>query len=320
MGGYRFDWLAAQISRSETRWGRGLRQAAVLGLAASGLGARRARAQESEPTPSGVPIRVAPQPTPTPERPDAFAVPPTPTVPSSVPREETPTPALVSPPPPPTPTPVQVEEQPGQAEPSIFDPFNPFCRPGPFGPWYPVVAPPDVTAASGIRWYGLQLDDADNTLTAAAFDQDGEELSRGEVRRDGGGAYSWSLSGSEARIEASFAVEGDGAAGRIVGEIGGEPFTLSLGGEAQPQLDMSAAVPLEDAEQRLVGQWLAVNPKFETLFDAFASGDGSPAASPIKCFASGFLLPAAIIGCGASPFGCVGVGVFGGYIWNNCTD
>ncbi len=171
-------------------------------------------------------------------------------------------------------------------------------------------------AITGIRWYGLQPDMANGILSASAFGDGGDELSRGQVNRDSSGAYNWSLSDGQARIEASFSLQTDGEEGTIVGEVADTPYILTVTG----QLEMDEPVSLGDAEQRLVAQWSAVIPKMEVLFDVFSTGSSSPSASPEKCFTSGFLLPLSIITCPVSGLGCAAAGIFGGYIWKFCTD
>ena len=287
-------------------------------LAAIGLGGKPARAfAQVDPTETPEPQRVAAPPSPTPGT-NVIAAPPTATQPPSVPPTATqpslaqPSIATSTPVPPPTELPPErqpVATEPPATEPVLAQPetavedtcppYNPFgwlCWPGPDGPWFPVFPSPELTAATGIAWYGVRADDpfaGDDVATgwhleSVAWTVAGEEVSRCTVDVDTDG-HRWLLADGQARLAGTFAVGRD-AAGQpeLAGAINDQPYTLALGGRAQ-EAGTAPAVSLEPAQEALVMQWLPLMHDVGGLLDIAASGEGGELQGEGRCAVAGFL-------------------------------
>lgn len=229
----------------------------------------------------------------------------------------------------PTPTPqAKIVNQPDSTDQSLPGPtgdnlFDWLCAPGPFGPWHPLIAPPEVTALTDIRWYGLQMDDANKVMTTTAFHRDGQEISSGVVRRGPRGEVQWAFSGDSTRVEGSFSVEpaGSGAI-RIAGEIADHRLRIVVANDGTAKIEGAEVPRLDTDQERLLAQWSLIAPKLEGLLDVIAApDDGSSVAGPTGCFVSGMILAPSLVSCAfGGLLGCAGVVVSGGYILNNCED
>jgi hypothetical protein len=200
------------------------------------------------------------------------------------------------------------------------DPWNWLCGSGPYGPWYPILAPSDLTAASGIRWYGVDLD-AEEGLAAVGFDQDGQEVSRFEARA-GDVGQRWFLSDASTRIDGRLSIDRTSAGEiNVSGNINDSEFGGALNRDGPPDPSLDGPIEIDPDQQRLLAQWQPVVRNFNGLLDIGFVSDGGPVqASGKGCFVAGFVLSITWAGCFAGPAGCVPAAAAGGYIANNCTS
>lgn len=200
------------------------------------------------------------------------------------------------------------------------DPGNWLCVPGPFDPWYPVMAPRDLTAETGIFWFGIDVQEG-SALTAVAFTQGGQEVSRYEGRGDGNG-MSWILSDATTRLEGAMSVESDGEDGvRIAGDFNEIPFTATIDAAGLTDADLAQDPDIDPTQQRLLDQWQPVVRNLNGLFEiALVSDDGPIPEGNSACFAAGFVAGFTWAGCFLGPAGCLPAAAAASYIANNCTS
>lgn len=168
-----------------------------------------------------------------------------------------------------------------------------FCPPGPSGPWFPIIPSPDVAAATGIQWYGMQMDET-GRLIAASFARGGREMSRLEVSRGGRGEISWTI--EDGRSELRGAVMVDRASGekiRVRSETNGQRYTIVDATDANDLVVEGKPPVLDRAQEVLLAQWRPFSHEVEGLLDVLAvTSDDSVAAGTFKCAAAGFLTAA----------------------------
>jgi hypothetical protein len=199
-------------------------------------------------------------------------------------------------------------------------PFDWLCGSGPFGPWYPMVSPPELTAATGIRWHGVQSSDQGG-LVAKAFTRAGQEVSAYESEPADGGLR-WSLGDAAMKIDGFLKVPdvpGESADMEIV--VNGSSFVVDVepeGGFLQPADDL---FELDARQALLVEQWLPAAERLDGLLELGLRSAGDPLeASNTGCAVAGFVLGVTWVGCLAGPLGCLPAGGATAYIANKCTD
>lgn len=228
----------------------------------------------------------------------------------------------------PTPTPSSIQAPAGSGEtnqqlpcPGPTGPFDWLCGTGPFDPWYPIVAPPDITAATGISWYGIQGLDSGGLLVSA-FSQAGDELN---TYRSGltGDRLGWVMGDAAATIEGSFdPPRVDGETVRITGEVNGAPVATTIARDGIASPDPEAHVQLNAGQQLLLTQWVPVLERLDGLLALSLTTEQDPLeASDLGCFAAGYFFGLSLPLCIGFPgAGCLPAGSAGAYIANHCTD
>lgn len=168
-------------------------------------------------------------------------------------------------------------------------PIDWICSPGPFNPWFPVIPSPELTKATGIAWYGLQLDEATGALTAAAFTRSGQEASRFESWSEAG-ARRWSIADGTTRLDGAVGVEAvEGGALRVAGTFGDRQYTL-LADDRGTALESGERPGLDAAQEVLLAQWAPAAEELDGLLDILnLGGDGTVQHGTLQCAGAGFL-------------------------------
>lgn len=198
-------------------------------------------------------------------------------------------------------------------------PFDWICGTGPFNPWYPIIAPPDMTASTGIRWYGFQgLEDGG--LRAAAFDRANQEISHYEARA-AGGVLRWSIDGAGATVGGYLEFpKMDGSLIEIAGEINGFPFRSRIGPNGVPEPSPDNSIALSASQQLLFAQWQPAVERLDSLLELALTTDRDPlAGSDLGCFMAGYIFVVTVPFC-FNPYGCLPAGGALGYMSSECTS
>jgi hypothetical protein len=199
-------------------------------------------------------------------------------------------------------------------------PFDWICGSGPWGPWYPMIAPAELTAATGIRWHGVAPTDTGG-FEGKAFTQAGQVISSYESEAIGD-ELRWSISDAETSIGGSIKLPA------VAGELSGLELQLNgvlipvevRDGVMQSPSEMTQ-LEFDRAGDLLIHQWQTAAERLDGLLQfGFRSDEDTLEASSTGCAVAGFVLGVTWVGCLAGPAGCLPAAGATSYIANKCTD
>lgn len=198
-------------------------------------------------------------------------------------------------------------------------PYVWLCGSGPFGPWYPMIAPIQLTQNTGIKWHGFHSG-TPRGLIAGAFTQRGQEIS-GYKSSGNGTELQWSLADDSSsiggRLNLVYSAE------RNALEIEGELLGVRFSGVDVTRGEAPATAEAVEVAQRaalLIEEWLPAAERMDSLLALANSIGGDPIASDVGCFAAGFVLGITWSGCLLGPAGCLPAAGATSYISNKCTS